>query len=183
MKFIRSFLSFNESGSFDVNLTDTPDIKADKEMLTNIQKNIADFKSKKNQIDQIFSKKISNDILKNEIDKIIGVDVSKRNPFIVNYLQVAQDQRRIDDLISKMSEDKISIEETKTLLSSSSDDNQRENLQSTISDVQKRINDANKSILILKKSIIDNKKKIDDDMKKKFSDMQNKISGIKDTRK
>lgn len=183
MKFIKNYLKFNEEVDFDIKETDAVDLKASKETLQTVDKNLKEFKSKKSTIDSLFKNTKDEKVLQTEVNKLIGQDKEKRNPFIVNYLQVAQDQKRLDNLVTDISDKKINIEQFKTLINSSSDSAQKVKLQQSIDDINKKILDSNLSISILKKDIDSNNKRIRDEMSKVESDIKNKIKNIEDTRK
>lgn len=183
MKFLKNYLKFNEENDFDVKETDAVDLKASKETLQTVNKNLKEFKSKKSIIDNLFKNTKDEKILQTEVDKLIGSDKDKRNPFIVNYLQVAQDQKRLDNLVIDISDKKINIEQFKTLINTSSDPAQKVKLQQSIDDINKKISDSNISISTLKKDIDSNSKRINDEMLKVGNDIEGKIKNIENTRK
>lgn len=182
MKIIKSFKVFKEEAEFDVNLTDKPDVKASKEGLEILSKHLKEFKTKKVEIDNLFKQKIDNAELNKRVESIIGKEVDKRNPFLVSYLQVAQDQKRLDDLINKNISENSSIQLNQSLLSNSSDDVQKKSIQDLINKSQQNIRDNSTSISILKKSIDENSKKIKEDMSKIEEDLKDKIKTLQYTR-
>ena len=93
-----------ESDEFEVADSDSPDVKLSKDSLTELRKNLSDYKAKKSLVDNIYK---GDYVKEDELEKIIGVDEDK-NPFLLSYANVEAMKRKIED--SQKSGDKKSLE-------------------------------------------------------------------------
>jgi len=187
MKWLKNYLLFKEG--VDVNDTDNIDVKAAKTSFNDMKQHIDEFKEKKSKVDNIFQKKdIDKTHLDKEIESVLGSSYSEdgsseRNPFLSNYIRVASDQRRLDNLLNDVVTDRESLESNRSLLANVSEEEQKSSLENTIGTISKRIQDSETSIGILKKDINDNKQKIEDNMKEAESEILGSITDMENTRK
>lgn len=186
MKWLKKYLIFKED--IDVNDSDNIDVKAAKISFNDVKKHIEEYKSKKSQVDAIFDKDIDKEQLDKEIESLLGSsysedDSSERNPFLVNYIQVANDQKRLDNLLDDVVTDRESLQSNRSLLSNVDDNDQKESLEGTIKTISDRIQNSQKSIEILRRDISENEKKISDKMDETEKEILNNISNIENTRK
>ncbi len=176
MKYLKKYTSFNEEDEFDVSISDTIDVRMSKEELTKMKADIADYNKKKSDIDSIFRNGKTDIEINGKIDALLGKDVSKRNPYLVNYLSAAKGDKDINDIIKGITDDS----KIKDLIdiSSSTDVNTKKVMQDKISALDKKILDAKALIINKKDEIIKRKKDIDADIASKISNMQNDIKNI-----
>ena len=177
MKYLFNYKLFLEAGDFDIKSTDLIDVKKSKEELNSLQGNIKEYNQIKPKIDQIFKSTKDNSKIETQITQLLGKDPKSRNPFLVTYLTIAQDQKSFDDLVDKISAEKISQGENNTLLSLSKDEDQKSKLTKQIELSKKNILTMTKNLNSLKINIGNNKKhiqkQIEDHKKSLESDIKN----------
>jgi hypothetical protein len=178
MKKIKTYKLFIENSDFDIDITDNSEIKIAKEHLKTIQDQISEFKTKKSNIDNIYSKDITDDELSKEVDNIIGTNDKDRNPFLVEYLHIANLKRKISKLQKNITNDKIRKDDFIEEMTLSDNQSTKQNINAKITDISNRIltnsvqinninkeiNDAqntlNKKMSDIEKDIVDNIEKI-----------------------
>ena len=187
MKWLKNYSLFREG--VDIDDGDNIDVKAAKTSFNDVKSHIDEFKNKKSKIDNIFQKKgIDKKQLDREIESILGSSYSEdgsseRNPFLSNYIRVASDQRRLDNLLNDVVTDRESLQSNKSLLANVDDEEQKASLQNTVDIISKRIQDSQTSIEILKKDINNNKQKIENNMKEAEKEILGSITDMENTRK
>jgi len=186
MKWLRGFNSFKEDvdvNKISIDDSDAVDVKASKTSMNDLKSQVDEFKAKKSQIDSLFKSDMEKSKLDDEVAKVIGNSDEDHNPFLANYIQVANDKKRLENLMDSVTSDNKSLQENKSLLSMSDSNDQKTSLQETINIISKRISDSKISIEVLKRSIIENQKKIDDKMVSMEKEILGNINSIEDTRK
>jgi len=189
MKWLKNYLLFKEGVDVDIEASDNVDVKAAKTSFNDMKAHIDEFKSKKSKVDNIFQKKdIDKTQLDKEIESVLGSSYSEdgsseRNPFLSNYIRVASDQRRLDNLLDDVVTDRESLQSNRSLLANVEGDEQKSSLENTIGTITKRIQDSQTSIEILKKDINNNKQKIEDNMKDAEKEILGSITDMENTRK
>lgn len=181
MKYLKKYNSFNEESEFDERPTDAPDLGMSKEKLNTFMKQIAEFKEKKNLIDQSYLKIVDDKQLAIKIKEILGPEVSSktdRNPFLVEYLNVSDIKRRLDRVKKDTVDDKLKLDDFNQELKSATDSTQKASIQQKISDINKRIGLSNTSISKITSDITNAEKALNLKMTKQEKDMKNYIKNI-----
>jgi hypothetical protein len=183
MRHLKPYRIFLEEAEFDVNITDEPDIKMAKEKLTTLKSQLSEYKNKKSLIDSAYlTIKIDADLQK-EIESIIGktdaLPGQDRNPFLVEYLHIANLTKKINNLQEDITTDKVKKDDFSEELKLSEDDSTKQSILSKITDITNRISTNTASITPLTKEIsnsqsILNKKMLD--VEKNMMDNIKKIS-------
>lgn len=179
MRHLKPYRIFLEEAEFDVNITDEPDIKMAKEKLTTLKSQLSEYKNKKALIDSAYLKiKIDADLQK-EIESIIGKTDADRNPFLVDYLHIANLTKKINNSQEDVTNDKVKKDDFSEELKLSEDDSTKQSILSKITDITNRISTNIASIAPLTKEIsnsqsILNKKMLD--VEKNMMDNIKKIS-------
>lgn len=182
MKYIKIYQTFiNEEIDFIISAGDSTELKAAKEELQVFKDNIKDYTDKKPKIDNIFKSTKDNSEIDKKISELIGKDKG-RNPFITDYLSVSSDSKRVQDLLSQIVDNKLNIDDYKSLIQSSTNDFQKGQINLKITDLNKKMSDANTSISKIKSDIFNKSKKISDDMKRIQKEMESKIKILSETR-
>lgn len=187
MKWLKGFKLFQEdidTTELEVNDSDTTELKAAKHSTNDFKNWIEDFKKKKPQLDSLFkNKNLDKEALDKEVDRLLGdPNKDERNPFLSSYIQVVNDERRLENLMDDMTNDRKSLEQNKSLLNDASDD-QKGTINDTIGTINTRLSDTQKSISVLQNDISKNKKELEDKMREQEKDMLDSVNNIEDTRK
>jgi hypothetical protein len=182
MKNLKTYKLFIEEVDFDVNLTDEPDIKMEKDELAVTQKQLSEYKSKKTLIDTAFLKIKSDVDLQKKVDEIIGKADLKtpKNPFLVEYLHVANLKRKVDKLQNDITNDKIKKDDFSEQLKSSTDETTNQSVGVKITDITNRISTNTANISSLVKDIANAQKSLDDKMKSIEKNMMDNIKKLSD---
>jgi len=182
MKNLKTYKLFIEEVDFDVNLTDEPDIKMEKDELAVTQKQLSEYKSKKTLIDNIYLKIKSDADLQVKVQEIVGKADQKtpKNPFLVEYLHVANLKRRVDKLQKDISNDKVKKDDFSEELKLSTDDTTKQSVSTKITDITNRISTNTANIASLVKDIADAQKSLDDKMKSIEKNMMDNIKKLSD---
>jgi len=182
MKNLKTYKLFLES-EFDVNITDEPDIKMAKEKLETLKKQLTEYKTKKPLVDAVYLKSQTDTDLQKALEPIVGktdvLPAADRNPFLVEYLHVANLKRKIDKTQKDITNDKLKKDDFSEELKLSTDSSTKQAVSSKISDITNRIATNTASIASLTKEISDaqaslNKKMLD--VEKNMMDNIKKIS-------
>lgn len=181
MRTLKTYKLFIEEADFDINLTDEPDIKMAKDELSITQKQLAEYKSKKPLIDNAYLKIKSDADLQLKVDEIIGKADEKtpKNPFLVEYLHVANLKRKVDNLQNNIANDKVKKDDFSSQLQGITDDSTKQSVNAKITDITNRITTNTADIASLVKEIAEAQKTLDDKMKdieKKMMDNIKKLS-------
>ena len=172
MNYLKDYKSFNED--FTIEDSDASDVKAAKEKLNDIKKQLSNYKSQKGSLDSLYNtdESVDNDKLK----KIIGDE--NKNPFLLSYSSVCSLEKKIKDLKNKRNNKSIELSELKDKLNDA-DDSSKENIEDRIDKVEEQIsnidddiNEANKKLPDIKKQHEEKMKSVEDDMKKWISKIQ-----------
>ena len=180
MKTLKTYKLFIEESEFDVNITDEPDIKMAKEELEATKNQLSEYKTKKSLIDNAYLKIKSDADLKLKIDEIVGKsdDKTPKNPFIVEYLHIANLKRKVDNLQNGISEDKVKKDDFSSQLQGITDDSTKQSVNAKISDITNRISTNTADIASLVKEIADAQKVLDTKMKDIEKNMMDNIKKL-----
>jgi hypothetical protein len=182
MRYLKKFKPFNEEVDFDVNITDEPDLKMSKEKLSTLKKNLTDYKAKKPLIDKAYLTALTDIDLKTAIEGIVGkVDTlpeKDRNPFLVEYLHVANIKRKLDKFQKDIINDKISKDDFQEELGLATEASTKEAVNKKLTDINTRISTKTKTIASLVKDIADAQKALDVKMSNVEKEMMDYIKKI-----
>lgn len=169
---IKNYKSFLESDEFQ-----PPDVEAANDQLTSLKNQLSYFKSKKTNIDSIYSRSKTDDELKSNLKNII--DEKNPNPFITEYLHTCELKRKIEKAQKSISEDKIKKDDFNQQLKLSTDINTNTSINNKIKEIDNRISLNTNLINSLNKEMNDSKSSLDKkmiDLEKNMMDNIKKIS-------
>lgn len=174
MNYLKSYKLYLEESEFDVQSTDKPDVKTAKEELSKLKKQLADFKSKKTLIDNVYLKASTDADIQSKVDAIIGqVD---RNQFLVDYLHICSLKRKVDKSQKEITTDKLKKDDFNQELKLSSESSVKQAVSAKITDIANRISTKTSEIASVMKEISDAEQLL----KKKMSDIEkNMMDNIK----
>lgn len=179
MRYIRKFSKFNEAVGIEAKLSDDPTLKMSKDKLNSLTNQIRDYKAKKIFIDKAYLTSASDADLKIALEKIVGkTEVGPkedRNPFLVEYLAIANFKRKIDKLQKEINDDKIKkddfVQQTKQGAGSTE-------MTKKINEITQRTGTNVATIASLKKDIDTYQKKLDDKMNKIQKEMKDYVTKL-----
>jgi hypothetical protein len=178
MKYLKKYKLFKEGAEFDIQPSDETNVKKSKEELTVTDNNIKDYNKKKVDIDNIYKNAKSDDEIDKKIDTLLGPDKEKRNPYLINYLTVANDQRRFKSMFDDRVANKLKIDEYKDLISQSEDEDQKRSMQVAITELNNKITKSNADLVKLKADMNKRKKDITDTTTKNLKEVEVYIKNI-----
>jgi hypothetical protein len=180
MKTLKTYKLFIEESEFDANITDEPDIKMAKDQLSVTKNQLSEYKSKKTLIDNAYLKIKSDADLKIKVDEIVGKsdDKTPKNPFIVEYLHIANLKRRLDHLQNDVTSDKLKKDDFSEELKLSPDDSTKQSVSGKITDITNRISTNTANIASLIKDVADAQKALDNKMKDIEKNMMDNIKKL-----
>lgn len=176
MKYIKSLKLFLEE--VDIDDTDKPDERVQKQDLNTILKHIKEYDSGIKKIDDILLKnkdKSPDDITK-LLDVIIGKD-DDRNLFLSEYTTAARMKKQIENIQDQILRDKIRQDDFKSSLSDAEGDTKTA-LNAKIVDISNRITQSNSKINDLNKEIGISEKELKDKMSEKRKEVEEKLKNI-----
>lgn len=172
MKKLKTYKIFLEDSTFDVNATDNQEIEIAKEHLKTTQEQIAEFKAKKSTIDTLYTKPMMDTELSKAIENIIGTDDKNRNPFLVEYLHIANLNRKLEKAQKDITSDKIQKDGFIEEMRLTDDQPTKQSISTKITDISTRISTNIALIPTINKEIGDAKNALD----KKMSDIEEEIN-------
>lgn len=180
MKNLKTYKLFIEESEFDINLTDEPDIKMAKDGLATVKKQLAEYSAKKTLIDNAYLKIKSDADLQIKIDEIVGKpgQNTPKNPFLTEYLHVANLKRKVDKLQNDVTNDKVKKDSFSEELKLSTDDSTKQSVTTKITDISNRITTNTANIASLVKEIADAQKALDTKMKDIEKNMMDNIKKL-----
>jgi hypothetical protein len=181
MKYLKKYQLFLEEDEFEVKETDKEDIKMSKEKLNLLKKHISEYEQDKGKIDAIY--KSSKDIkeIGGKIEDIIGEDPKLRNPFSVEYNNIARISKEVEQTHDEIAKDKIRADDFKQEANSVQDPTTKAALNAKVKDVNNRISTNNKKIVDKQKEIEELKLELDSEKEKMMSDMVDDIKKISES--
>jgi hypothetical protein len=140
MKYLKKYNLFLEAG-LDILPTDEPDVKASKQQMELITKQLADYKTKKPQIDTLYKTIKDPTQIEAGLIKILGTDVKNRNPFLVDYASISKMISDVDKMQQENTLDKVRIDDFQQDLKITTDTNTKQSLTTKVADINKRMTD------------------------------------------
>jgi hypothetical protein len=171
VKFIKKYRLFLEENEFEVKPTDERDVQMAKQKFNDFQKHVQDYQKLKPLIDKAFEFK---DLKKteDELNKILGKDSEKRNPFAVEYATVSRLKKDIETYQKQNADDKIRLDDFKSESSAAVDANVKKTSDNKVKEIEdrmklnsKKISDIIKEVNIKEKELLAKMSKIDSEMK------------------
>lgn len=172
MKYLKRF---NED--ININISDSPGVKMSKTSLNTLEQQIKDFNQKKPQIDKIYLNTPDDTQLNTKVNQIMGNDKVK-NPFLIEYLNIANLKRKLDRAKKSNIDDKLKLDDFKQEQMISQDTNQKTALKQKIDDINKRMSLSNSSIIQITKEINNYEKDLDSKTKQQDKDLKGYIKKI-----
>jgi len=139
MKYLKKYNLFLEA-DLDIQVTDAPDVKTSKQQMELVTKQLADFKTKKPQIDTLYKTIKDPAQIEAGLIKILGTDVKSRNPFLVDYASISKMSTDVDNMQQENTLDKVRIDDFQQDLKITTDPNTKQSLTNKIADINKRMN-------------------------------------------
>lgn len=177
MKYLKKYNLFLEAG-LDILSTDAPDVKTSKQQMELVTKQLADFKTKKPQIDTLYKTIKEPSQIEAGLIKILGVDVKSRNPFLVDYASICKMSTDVENMQQQNSLDKASIDDFQQDLKITTDPNTKQTLTTKVADINKRMNDRVTNISKIQNDFNLANKTQKDKMLKIEKDIQDNITKI-----
>lgn len=177
MKYLKGYRTFEEA-EFDVSPNDTINVKKSKEQLTVIRDDIDEYNRVKPKLDLIYKNSKTDIEISKKVDELVGKDKEKRNPFLVSYLTVCDDERRMSNLIKSLSEDEMSVNRMKDMMNLTDDVNQKKNMKISIDEIKNRSARTKSDISKLKLDIQKRRKDIELKTKDVLKGIQKDIKNI-----
>jgi hypothetical protein len=182
MKYLKKYKLFTEEVDFETNITDEPDLKMSKEKLETLKKNLTDYKTKKTLLDKAYLTALTDIDLKSAVDGIVGktdaLPEKDRNPFLVEYLHVANLKRKVDKFQKDITKDKISKDDFQEELSLATETSTKAAVSKKLTDINTRISTKTTTISSLVKDISDAQKALDTKMSNVEKEMMDYIKKI-----
>jgi len=181
MKYLKEYSLFLEDAGLDIQVTDTPDVKTSKQQMELVTKQLADFKTKKPQIDTLYKTIKDPAQIEAGLIKILGTDVKTRNPFLVDYASICKMSSDVDNMQNDNSLDKVRLDDFQRDLKITTDPNTKQSLTTKMAEITKRMNDRVANINKLQNDFnLANQKQKDKMLKieKEIKDNITKISNV-----
>jgi hypothetical protein len=140
MKYLKKYNLFLEAG-LDILPTDEPDVKASKQQMELVTKQLADYKTKKPQIDTLYKTIKDPTQIEAGLLKILGTDVKNRNPFLVDYASISKMIADVDKMQQENTLDKVRLDDFQQDLKITTDANTKQSLTTKVADINKRMTD------------------------------------------
>ena len=174
MKHLKKYDIFLEEAEFDVQDTDTPDVKVAKDGMNTMKLNLDEYKTKKSLIDKLYLEVKDPTQIEAKLKEILGVtDIQNgkdRNPFLVEYAHLAKLKADIESMKQQNVYDKAFIDDFNQELrnleaNKTNDPTQKLVITKKIADVNKRIADRTPKLT-----------QIQNDFNKSFTEHNDKIN-------
>ena len=179
MKYLKKYSIFLED-KFEIEDTDSPDVKMSKEKMNTIKDQMTTYKTKKLLIDKLYSTE-GVDIEKGLEDILGPTDIQNgpdRNPFLVEYAHIAKLDSDVNKLHKDNVNDKIKLDDFQEELGLSKDNSTKDSVSSKINDIKNRMSERSSKIDEIKKDLLDSEKAHKEKMIKLEVDMNDYIQNI-----
>jgi hypothetical protein len=142
MKYIKKYKLFIEADEFDIQTTDTPDIKMAKEKMDTIEKQFVEYKTKKITIDQIYLNTKDDSEIEEELQKILAKPIYKMDLieiFLIEYSYLAKLKRSLDKMRQQNVDDKIKLDDFNEELREAEEQTVKESIAFKIKEINDRM--------------------------------------------
>lgn len=181
MKYLKKYKLFLEEDEFDIKETDKEDVKLSKEKLNLVEKQLQEYQSKKQSIDQIYKSAKTIEETGEKVKAILGDESEERNPFLVDYNNIARITKEVELIQKETIQDKLRADDFREESNLIKDPTTKAAIVGKLTDIQNRIANKNKDILDKKKEIEELSKEHQDKMGKMKEDMEDYIKKISET--
>lgn len=148
--------------------------KVTKDTIDTLEKQVSDYKSKKSQVDSIYTNTdLSETELTAKTEQILGKDKEKRNPFLVQYIKIANYKRQLVNLSNTIKDNNEKLSDYNTELSEADEENKAK-IKEYISNLNTKNNQITSDISNLKTTIEKSEKEMEDEMNKKIDELKKK---------
>src|SRR5574344_882732 len=183
LKYLKKYDAFfeddNTSSQIDntaVNNDSTPANKqVDDESAKSLEDNIAEYKSKKTLIDTAYTTITDNNDLTTKVENILGKDVKSRNPFLGEYIKIAEFKRKITKATEKLTTDKEKINDFTEQKNMMGGEESKASIDTEIAKMKDDMNTTNTLIVSLNSDLT----KAQADFDKRMKDMEDNIKNNK----
>lgn len=183
MKYLKKYELFLEEDEFEIKDTDKADVKLSKEKLNDLRKHLTDYPGKKSAIDAVYKNSKTLEETDIKIKAILGEDSELRNPFLVDYNNIARMTKEIELIHNDIVQDKLRADDFREEASLVSDSGTKATIMGKMTDIQNRIAEKNKKIADKQKQILDMTTEHTEKMAEMRSDMEEHIKKISETEK
>lgn len=153
--------------NFDVKDTDKEDVKLAKEKMNDTEKDMAEYQSKKSQIENIYKKAKTIEEAEELIKPIIG-EGEEGNQFLIELNSICRIEKEIEIIHNEIVKDKLRADDMRQEASLVEDSETKAAATGKVTDIQNRIAAKNKEILDKTKEFQD----LEKDHMKKIQDMK-----------
>jgi hypothetical protein len=189
MRYLKNYNFFlkeavGTSGVFDVKNDDAPDVKMAKQKMDTTSVQVKEYNTKKAQIDTIYDPNSDKDnaTINKELENLLGkTDVQNgmdRNPFLVEYANLAKIKKQIEDVQRDNVGDKIKLDDFQRELKETNDEKTANFLKIKIAEIVKRMTERVNKVNQIKADFDKAQKEHTDKMSKIEKDMKDYISKI-----
>jgi hypothetical protein len=175
------YLKYFEEVDFDTKVTDPPELSMSKEKMSTYKKQLEEYNTKKKDVDKLYLNAKTDADLKTGTEKILGKFDPKndiRNPFLIEYLNIAGLKRKMDLLQKQITTDKITKDNLTQQISLSSDEKTKTEITTKIKEIDTRTSTNSKNIQSLSNDINIAEKSIKEKMSKIEKEMKDYIGKI-----
>lgn len=182
MKFLKKYKLFLEEDEFDIQDTDTADVKMSKDSLNTLKLNLTEYKTKKSLIDKLYLEVKDPKQVELKLQDILGrTDIQSgkdRNPFLVEYSNLAKLKSDLDTMSKQNLDDKIKLDDFQEELRYSKEQSTKDVVNKKITDINKRMSDRTIQIQKIQNDFTNNLKVHTDKMVKIQKDTEEYIKKI-----
>lgn len=190
MKYLKKYNLFLEevdavgtSGTFD-DKKDAPDIKMAKQKMETTQAQVKEYNADKPKIDALYNPDTDNDnaTINTELEALLGKDDvqrgADRNPFLVEYANLARIKKQIKDYQRDNVSDKIKLDDFQRELKETNEEKTTTAIKIKIAEITKRMTDRINSVNKIQSDLLKSQKEHTDKMSKIEKEMKDYITKI-----
>ena len=191
MKYLKKYNLFLEevdavgtSGTFDDKKDDAPDIKMAKQKMETTQAQVKEYNADKPKIDALYNPDTDNDnaTINTELEALLGKDDVQRgvdrNPFLIEYANLARIKKQIKDYQRDNVSDKIKLDDCQRELKETNEEKTTTAIKIKIAEITKRMTDRINSINKIQSDLLKSQKEHTDKMSKIEKEMKDYITKI-----
>ena len=182
MKFLKKYNLFLEESEFDIQDTDSADVKMSKDGLNTLKLNLTEYKTKKPLIDKIYSDVKDPKQIEAQLKTVLGstdIQLSKdRNPFLVEYSNLSKMKSDLDMMQKQNLDDKLKLDDFQEELRYAKEQSVKDVVNKKIQDINKRMSDRKTQIQKIQNDFTNNLKVHTDKMAKIQKDNEEYIKKI-----
>ena len=145
MKHLKKYKFFLEEAEFDVQDTDSADVKMSKDGLNTLKLNLTEYKTKKPLIDKLYLEVKDPKQIEAQLQTILGrTDIQNgkdRNPFLVEYSNLSKMKSDLDAMQKQNLDDKLKLDDFQEELKYAKDQSTKDSVNQKITDINKRMSD------------------------------------------